>query len=678
MPRIQSKETIKLNEDEKAVLQTMFQQDDTVLVEQEFGKGQTNTRILVVRAIQNGMPRLRSVVKVGYRSLIQQEWNAYHTAVEGRFAEFVANVIGNITKPQNCDLWGIRYKFTGDGIFEIISLKNFIWQIEPNELTQILQTIFEPIISGRWQNSRKQFDGYFGDIYDRVLPLNVLLEQTDVQTPNIDNLSPASVPLNTEQNDDVQVTGFAITEIEEEQITLNIPETALNSSRQKYRLRVQGLSNTEQYELGQTPQIPSAKVVWRREQKLRKLCQEAVGSRALDRTIILDSGETLANPLHSLPKNLDGFFENGFAETYIHGDFNLENIILVKQQDRYVPYLIDFAEARLDYFLHDVLKLETEIIVHIFAETTPTILDIQTVYQQLHCAFTGDTVTVDNDKFQKTVTMVQFLRQTTQTHLYSNEKWREYYIGLIAYCLGTMKFKSLSTQAKRTAFYVAATLQGFLNGDYEVTCSPDNQQQPNNVGQQQADDQNPQHEAEAPPRYDHAYLIQLVDMLADTFDLGELEDLSYRLGIRYTELRGERHSEKVRDLVSQFERRHEIDRLQKMVREKRPFVQWPSPTTKPPQQTTQAPKESTHGFSDPFTKYELALDQLLSKASRSPSRGALYTYEDRLRSNIDSTRLYGDTGARRSERAEIIAQLNRIAIQETGGTFNDLVFNAKP
>lgn len=47
-------------------------------------------------------------------------------------------------------------------------------------------------------------------------------------------------------------------------------------------------------------------------------------------------------------------------------------------------------------------------------------------------------------------------------------------------------------------------------------------------------------------------------------------------------------------------------------------------------------------------------------------------YEQQLRENIGQTRRHGDNGERASRRSEIIEQLNRLAIQKAGQSFNDL------
>lgn len=76
---------------------------------------------------------------------------------------------------------------------------------------------------------------------------------------------------------------------------------------------------------------------------------------------------------------------------------------------------------------------------------------------------------------------------------------------------------------------------------------------------------------------------------------------------------------------------------------------------------------------DEFTMYERGLERLLGRLSVSDlGYGAVLTYEQRLLENIRVARLYGDTDVNRSARAAIIGQLNGVAVDAVGVSFNAL------
>lgn len=53
----------------------------------------------------------------------------------------------------------------------------------------------------------------------------------------------------------------------------------------------------------------------------------------------------------------------------------------------------------------------------------------------------------------------------------------------------------------------------------------------------------------------------------------------------------------------------------------------------------------------------------------------LLVYEQQLRENMADARRFGDTADKRSERARIVSQLNRLALDAIGVSFNELCGN---
>lgn len=69
--------------------------------------------------------------------------------------------------------------------------------------------------------------------------------------------------------------------------------------------------------------------------------------------------------------------------------------------------------------------------------------------------------------------------------------------------------------------------------------------------------------------------------------------------------------------------------------------------------------------------YERGLTTLKTRLPQA-AQTAFLAYETRLRENLQARDLYGDNETRRSERAEIIGGLNRLALAHLGLSFNDL------
>ena len=84
-------------------------------------------------------------------------------------------------------------------------------------------------------------------------------------------------------------------------------------------------------------------------------------------------------------------------------------------------------------------------------------------------------------------------------------------------------------------------------------------------------------------------------------------------------------------------------------------------------------------MNDIYTPYESGLKKLLELVNQGNSDySSLTVYEQRLMENIGRSRLYGDTQAQQAARSEIIHQLNRIALNVLGTSFNDLCTSTIP
>jgi len=76
---------------------------------------------------------------------------------------------------------------------------------------------------------------------------------------------------------------------------------------------------------------------------------------------------------------------------------------------------------------------------------------------------------------------------------------------------------------------------------------------------------------------------------------------------------------------------------------------------------------------DVFTPYETGLTHLLRRLGKDhPRYTEALTLQSRLLENIVQARRYGDTETRRAERAQIVEQLNTLALDALGKSFNEL------
>jgi hypothetical protein len=108
----------------------------------------------------------------------------------------------------------------------------------------------------------------------------------------------------------------------------------------------------------------------------------------------------------------------------------------------------------------------------------------------------------------------------------------------------------------------------------------------------------------------------------------------------------------------------------------------PSRKVKPPPQPHLPEKElppqedkspNNIRFHDIFTHFEIGLELLAEHLGKThPRYGDFLAYEERLKNIIKRSRRFGDTGDRQADRAEVIDQLNELALSVLGISFNDL------
>ena len=76
-----------------------------------------------------------------------------------------------------------------------------------------------------------------------------------------------------------------------------------------------------------------------------------------------------------------------------------------------------------------------------------------------------------------------------------------------------------------------------------------------------------------------------------------------------------------------------------------------------------APHQGGRQIKDPYSAYEIGLRQLLTQLGHGhPRHTEALVYQQRLSENIAETRRHGDTDTQESERAQIIEQLNAVAL----------------
>jgi tetratricopeptide (TPR) repeat protein len=476
-PQIDNQAGLELSPDAVAVLQQVFARYRRVIVIKELTGGLSGSRVLEVRPIKvDGTPELPTVVKVGTVSMIQQEWRAYQKHIHNRLPH-VASVSARPTLVAGSGWGGLRYPMMGIGDHDIISLRDFCRQ--PDVDADYLQTVLDRllrIMDNVWgfSTAAPAFD--LRSSYDPALPPNLLLRQRafPAGTPII-RISPRRLPKQPVQpGAAVALSGFAVQKVDPvgRAITLRVPSGRPGAPAYGVRLRIPESEPMPDYRAQQIVDLPVAEVLETRESRL---CAEvialAAGIDPAAAQVPLAEDTWLPNPLRALPGLLSQ--ARGVNIATIHGDFNLENILVEPQLG--TISLIDFANARQDHVLHDLLHLETQILTHIL----PEIIDrhdldpasvLARLSWRLHHTLAHPAHELglpEHPELRKLWIILRAMRRAARRYLFDADDPSEYYQGLTLYLLGALRYKNLSQRPeqplpKRLAFWAAALAYQWL------------------------------------------------------------------------------------------------------------------------------------------------------------------------------------------------------------------------
>ena len=490
---IDTPRSLQLTALDQQLIGALFAQATKVTVLNEFTDGRTATRVLLARATaSDGVEELPAVIKLGPRTLIEPEWQATQRQVLDRLPGFAA-VRGKpvyLADDASEQRGALRYAQVGDGIFAVESLSRYSSHATIQDLWQVLANRLFRQLGRLWQATQQRATISFQQRYDAILPVNLEVEIDDnaqgyptfldarymtASNAGLPPLQPGVV---------VRLDGFVVTESSADGRTLTLdlpPQNGPVSSA--YRLRVQRPSNDPPCPVGTTFPATTGRVHATRQSLLQGYLQPHLGDGIdlTQPTVYLSEQHNLPNPLpnplFALPTLLAHTQEGRLAT--IHGDLNLRNILI--DPAARTAHIIDCASARQDHVLHDLLRLERDLLTDgaaqsfFQADLPPTA--IVRFYQQLHCATRGAAhdpghfawPTELEPALAKLFVMIATLRHAARDLLATPGDWAEYYTGLILHLVGALKYRDLDNpapgqQPKAIAFWAAAALCDLVAG----------------------------------------------------------------------------------------------------------------------------------------------------------------------------------------------------------------------
>jgi hypothetical protein len=472
----------------KSILQHMFPGYQRVVVKNEFATGSfSGSWVYLTSLIREEIPDLPVVVKIAATSLIQKEWRAYQEFIRGRWPR-IAEIKDKPQYDEGGAFGGLYYYHAGEGIDQVVSLRQYCLEISPDHLADIqfvleerLAKIFEYVE----RNSYPKTEHLLRALYDPVLPVNLLIHPCSEEVPAEPTpVTPLRLPPASLQPDDyVRLEDFVVTKVDlkDDTVTLNLPRPAQDLPTDSYMIRLKYDSTASvpaHYAIGQLLPAPVVgEVLKTRASQWRDELMKVLPGLDFDvngKTVHASNGTSLPNPFNALERVLSHF--RNIKVFYIHGDMNLENILVYP--DISDVRLIDFAEARWDHVLHNYLRLETEVVTKLIppvlaeAGLVPEIM--LGLYARLHRASFDtplpDAILSPHPKLDRALLILMSIRRMVreQRPLFIANDYEEYYECLLAYLLGSLKFSNLdgmpeAPYPKQAAFWGAVAVTALLS-----------------------------------------------------------------------------------------------------------------------------------------------------------------------------------------------------------------------
>lgn len=472
-PFIQDYKNLSLTSLEREVLELLFVGYEHLVLKAEFGGGFGGGRVLLVRPITADGVELPAVVKLGQAAIIQQEWQAVDEFVRRKVPK-VARIEGEPVFTLDGRWGGIRYQLAGDGRFRTESLGTFCLNATADDAIYVLKQQLFPSLGVLWQDTHIIHEFFLARSLDSILPVNLIVTYVDTVSA-ASPLQPGQLP---RVGAEVILSDFEVMKIDSTagELLLDLPAKE-NQRSGGFRMRVTDVPDVTAYQVSQllpwpiTGRVQATRYTWLQAQ-IERIFHGAI--KATNDTVSLPKIGVLPNPLEHLPGILNQTRDTRVG--VVHGDLNLENV-LVEYDDRSRNiYLIDFAKARRDWVLHDLLRLETSFWLYLVSaemvQNERSLADLRNLLAMLH---TNDANSVLG--LEKSFRILASVRQMAQHLLVNPQSWDEYYQGLVVYLLGALKFRNLddlptSPLPKQIAFVAAAFIQQLQKGSLRTSTLP--------------------------------------------------------------------------------------------------------------------------------------------------------------------------------------------------------------
>lgn len=448
-PYIQCARAIDLTPAQVALLQEAFADKTKLMVEQRFN-GYSGASLYLITC--DGQAPV--VVKLDHPYHIRQEYAAYQQFVKSQLGLIAARIEQAPVIQERHQMGLLVYTFMGrDPAQPASSLFDYYQQQGGKATVAMLHLIFD--YGKHWwsYHSPKRIFPY--EEYDWLLPADVQLQVSAAHLPEDQLLQAQAINLamlrQLQPEQAVRLEGFQVIKVRPAALTLSTPAPPGLLPAPPY-LRLVGQLDTA-YQPGELLASQVARVEATQFMRLAAYAAHSLPTLDPKQDYFLLEGRRYRNPLAALPELLDQPYETNYS--IIHGDLNLQNIMVMAQREQHVRFawLIDFAQTRRGPTLLDLQRLEVQIITKLLPVNLKP-AQLITLLEALHTK-SPDTRS-PLPALQEPYLVLAALRRLLPKYMFDHDHWGEYYRGLALVLLGALKFEELADVARQRALLAAA------------------------------------------------------------------------------------------------------------------------------------------------------------------------------------------------------------------------------
>ncbi len=453
-----------LSDDERTVLQEMFEKYNEIHIEHVFQEGFSGSSVLLVRPIQaDRRSDAPVVVKIAERQSILWEKKRYDSFVKDTLPPTTARIEADPALPDRSALGGLKYTFVRLRGGELpVNLQEYAAAHEAEDVALFLREALYNGFREAWWGQSQPYRFAAWQEYEFLLPPALVVDALPLDTESstghlLHPLEQWSRSGGLHPGELVELENFTVQKVKRGAGIVRLSAgPAAESINRASQVEIHSLEEeVRNYFRGEHIHKIVGRVLQTRDDILQEQVQALDPDFALlDEHLQYETtyGERLSNPLRRYAAVLDQRI-SGTLST-IHGDLHTGNVLIGPGGD---AWLIDFEWTRDGHTLFDWAVLEVSFLIdHIAPLLDESWSEIWEVVRLLEALNYGHEPSAGDHPLAHAFVPVMEIRRVVAELLAKSDSWSEYYVALALCALRVIGWANRPLVARRLAYLASA------------------------------------------------------------------------------------------------------------------------------------------------------------------------------------------------------------------------------